>query len=479
MENVKGSCTLPNLVGTSCSEKQFKISRYQARLTSDNLDSLRSAIKKGNFDYFSQGTNLKERVLAVLTSSLSADVEKVKNEITNLAKEGSEKMVEVVKQRLNTAEKELLAIPEVAKDEEVAILSRRIQQIFIRSRIHLTSEIRPLLQKDLEEELTKQLQHQHVRTLASGDQKISNLQEHVKEFVLNNTLNLKNFREHSDQDIKRLFTELTQKAPFYLRKVHSLNLSGCKLIEDPVIQSIVKECPQLQTLDVSDCCNLKKLEFRDCAQLEESLFQNCYNLKKVKFSGCYQLQKLILNDCVHLQTLEFRRHYRHANSADLTTPTGNWYSRLKKANLERCSNLQTLILSGVPNDFLNDALLQCANSLRTLELRRCQYLKNINFSRCIHLKKLKTSKTTDDFLKNALSQKFPSLHTLELSHVLNLENLDPSIYSSFCPKLKALYFIDCPHIDSTSTYVTKLQTIRSDHPNYKVYLAASIPKLRY
>lgn len=201
-------------------------------------------------------------------------------------------------------------------------------------------------------------------------------------------------------------TDLIKKCPH----LKTLDLSD-SLITDGELDAIAGALPsKLEILNLKRCLNLQNPNFQKFPSLKAISLIECRELKNPSFAELSLLKTLDLQGCSKLTDLNLQK--LHAlQKLNLTLCLA-----LKNLNFEKLTSLETLNCMGC--QALTNRNFQDLPALRTLDLEGCLLLTNMSFQDMPFLETLDMSWSIG--LTHLQFRNVPALHILDISGCLSL-----------------------------------------------------------
>ena len=235
----------------------------------------------------------------------------------------------------------------------------------------------------------------------------------------------------------------------------SLNVSGCYNLTDGAFGEIIKNCKQLESLNLSKCKRLRTPSLDNCASLRELNLNCCKRLEAKVFESVAEKYKnlriLSLKECPNLTDKALQSIIACNNLESLTISN---CKKLRGPELTNCEHFKELHLDGckkLKTSFFREIAEKCQN-LQYLNLRNCDELTDelvkAIFKGYKKLKRLDVSwcdsLTTDSF--QTIANRGSILQFLALNGHNNLMEKDVITIVTQCLHLKELNLGKCKNL---------------------------------
>lgn len=170
---------------------------------------------------------------------------------------------------------------------------------------------------------------------------------------------------------------------YKISSLKSIDISGCSSLKAIGSSSnIFKECPNLNTVNLSGCTKLESIKFQNCPSLKYVNLSGCTKLESIEFQKCYSLKSLGLTESESINISGCTSLSSIGNFCECTS--------LKYINLSDCESLEYI----GPNAFRDCTSLESVNFSGCAKLEYiysnafmdCTSLKSVNLSNCSNLK---------------------------------------------------------------------------------------------
>ena len=226
---------------------------------------------------------------------------------------------------------------------------------------------------------------------------------------------------------------------------------------DVGLKSVVKNLPQLNSLNIKDCdsltdkgvryiglskSNIKELNLENCHQITDSsiryIARNCQRIESINLSGCWEItDNAILEITTELKNLKYLNISKCSNLTD----TALSYIH------EKSKSLETLVISETPINVTSDGL--------------CQLVKNLPDLRDLNM--MYSSEQVNDDVVQAVSENSRTIKNLNVNSCHKITDVSLLSLGLHCFSLEMLNIVACYQLTAY-----QLLNLQQSNPKLKI-----------